>query len=242
MYDYAEQLQKLIKKVEQTNEEKIKDAAGLIAGTIKDGGVLHVFASGHSHMLMEELFYRAGGLVPINPIFEPSLMLNHGAVKSSSFERVEGIAKAIIRQTEIKSGEPIIIISNSGINAVPVEMAKEVKELGMKVICLTSLSASKNLVSRHSSGKKLYDYADVILDNCVEYGDAITEVDGMVQKMGPASTIIGAFIVNGVMIETAKLLISWGSEVPVLMSSNIPGGSEYNAALIKKYQNRIHWF
>ena len=242
MHQYIDQLQKLIQKVEQTQEENIKAAAALIAATIRNGGVLHVFASGHSHMLMEEIFYRAGGLVPVNPIFEPSLMLHHGAAKSSSFERVEGIAGTILGQVETKPGEPIIIISNSGINAVPVEMAKEAGALGMKVIALTSLEASKNFASRHSSGKKLFEYAAVVLDNCVEYGDAIAGVDGLKQKMGPASTIVGAVILNSVMIETTKLLISWGMKVPVLMSSNIPGGSEYNAALIEEYKSRIRWF
>jgi len=236
---YIATIKDLIDRIFLQQEETLNQAAALIAGSLENGGVLHFFGSGHSHMLGEEIFYRAGGLVPVNSIFEPALMLHEGACKSTKLERLYGYAAVILDHQELQAGEVIIIASNSGINVVPVEMAMEAKKRGLKVLALTSLASSAELESRHSSGTKLYQEADLILDNGVKTGDAQFEVDGMVQKTGPVSTISGIVLLNLLMLKVIENLAGDGDTPPVFMSANIPGGSGHNKKIIEKYRGRL---
>lgn len=236
---YFAAVRDLIARIEAEQMGAIEKAADVIAGAVANGGVVHLFGTGHSHMLGEEVFYRAGGLVPVNTIFEPSLMLHDGPAKSSRLERLSGFARCILDETSTKSGEPIIIISNSGINAVPVEMALEAKTRDLVVIALTSVAASMTLPPRHSSGKRLYELADIVLDNYVPHGDALVQPKGVPQKTGAASTIAGAIILNAVMVRAIEKLAGEGGEVPVFMSSNVPGGTEHNARLLGRFRERI---
>ncbi|MCL4514184.1 MAG: SIS domain-containing protein [Firmicutes bacterium] len=236
---YFQIVRKLMARVEETQVAAIDKAAEVIADTIAKGGVLHIFGTGHSHMLGEELFYRAGGLVPVNMIFEPGLMLHQGAAKSTRLEKLPGYAKIILEEAGTRAGEPIIILSNSGINAVPVEMALEAKAQGLVVIALSSLAMATAAQPRHSSGKKLFEVADICLDNCVIPGDAVLELPGLAQKVGPISTLLGALILNVLIIRVIERLIEAGQVPPVFMSSNLPGGAEYNEKVMARYRQHI---
>lgn len=235
---YASKISEILEAVREKQLDSIKDAGKLIAESIKEGGLLHLYGCGHSHMLVEEVFYRAGGLVPINPIFETSTMLHEGAVKSSQIERMQGYAVHILNNYTFKEGEVIVLISNSGINSLPVEMAIEAKKKGLKIIALTSSSYLEH-ESRHPSGKKLYDLADIVIDNMIPYGDALVEVPNTQLKMSPGSTVIGAFLINMLMARVVEELQKLEVDPPIFVSGNVEDGMEYNQKYIEKYQERI---
>lgn len=235
---YKKKVIEHLELVEKTQWDAITRAAQLIARSLKEGGLLHLFGCGHSHMLVEEVFYRAGGLVPINPIFETSVMLHEGAVKSSQIERMQGYAVHILNNYKVTPGEVMIIISNSGINSLPIEMAMEARKKGLKVIVVAS-SAYFQEPSRHPSGKKLCELADIVIDNTLPHGDALVEVPNTKLNMAPGSTVIGAFILNILMTEVVEELMRFNMEPPIFVSSNVEGGFERNLKYIKKYRSRI---
>ena len=180
-------------------------------------------------MLTEELFYRAGGLMLINPIFGPGLMLNEVPVtKTSQFERLSGYADVLLDSVNLGEKDLLILISTSGRNPVPVEMALGSKERGAKVIALTSLKYTQNVSSRHQSGKKVYEIADLVLDNCGQIGDAVLQIEGLIQKMGSTSTIAGSFILNSVVALAVEKMLALGLEPPVYLSANLDEGDEHN--------------
>ena len=235
---YIQLIREQLRIVEETQWEPITQAAKIIALSIKEGGLLHIFGCGHSHILAEEVFYRAGGLVPINPILETSVMLHEGAVKSSMVERMQGYASIILNNYVTKPDEVIIIISNSGINPIPIEMAMEAIKKRLKVIAITS-SAYFQKPSRHPSGKKLYELADIVIDNKLPYGDALIEIPKLEVKMAPGSTVVGAFILNILMTEVVEELIRLNVNPPIFVSGNIEGGFEQNQKYIQQYRQRI---
>lgn len=229
----------LINEIETTQNENISRAGSLIYQSLSKGGVLHVFSTGHSHMIAEEFFYRSGGLIQVDPVLDANLMLHEGSIKSTTLERLPGYAKAIFDTVNYKKGEPIIILSNSGINVVPVEMAMLAREHGMKVVAITSVQTSGTLKSRHSSGMKLMDAGDVVINNCLKNGDAVLELPGSGQKVGAVSSIAAMYIAQRIVLSVISEFVRNGQVPPVFMSANIPGGDEHNAKLVKKYKNKI---
>ncbi|MCG8540239.1 MAG: SIS domain-containing protein [Clostridia bacterium] len=236
---YFFKIREILNKVEETQKDKIEESAKLIAESIKKGGVLHVFGCGHSQMYAMEVFYRAGGLVPVNAILTPALSLEPKAPLSTQGERQEGLAKAILDNEVVEKNDIIFIVSTSGRNAVPIEMAIEAKNKGMQVITLTSYDFSKNVTARHKSGKKAYEFADVVLDNCGVLGDAIMEIEGLEAKFGPTSSIIGFTIVQSIIVQTVENLFNDGIKPPIWVSSNLDKGDEINKKYIEDYRNRI---
>lgn len=236
--EYFEKAIAEIARAKETQWEAIGEAALLIADSIAQGGLLHVFGCGHSQILAEEIFYRAGGLVPINAMLEPALSLRE-ATKSTFFERLSGFAKAILDSYQTSPGEAIIIVSASGRNAVPIEMAMVAKERGLKVIALTSLAYSQGVDSRHPSGKKLYQLADLVLDTNAIPGDAALEVPGAPYKVGPTSAVVGIAILWALMVEVVDALVERGVKPPVWLAGNVPGGDEVMVGYLREYRHRI---
>ena len=237
--NFIDQIQTLIAKVKDSESDNIAKAASLVADAIENDGLLHVFGCGHSQMYAEELFYRAGGLVPVNPILEPALSLRPEAPKSTAFERMEGLGKVIVANENMKEGDVLIIASTSGRNAVPVEVALEAQERGVKVIGLTSLEFTSEVSSRHSSGKKLIDFSDVVLDNGGVPGDAMMELASLPYKFGPTSSIVGFTLLQAIVVQTIEELAKRGKEAPVWVSSNLDKGDAINKVHLAKYKNRI---
>ncbi|MEG2001833.1 MAG: SIS domain-containing protein [Clostridia bacterium] len=227
----------LIETIEKEEADHIKAAAEIVYATMKNDGLLHVFCTGHSHMMAEELFYRAGGLLQVNPILIPILMQHEGAVRSTKFERLPGIAKILFDSENIKKGEPFLISSNSGINVVPIEMAQCVKENGGKVIVVTSKKNNEHLTSRCASGLKLSDVADVVIDNHTPDGDGA--IDSNYGKIGATSTIACSYIAQRLVLDIINCYEKDGVAPSIYMSANSVGGDEHNKEFIKKYSGRI---
>jgi uncharacterized phosphosugar-binding protein len=222
---YFETLIAILRTIAVEQAEPIQQAGKMIAQAIAGGGVVHTFGSGHSHMIAEEAFFRAGGLGPVNPILDDALIFLHGALESTRAERRSGYAAALLAKEDVRAVDVAIVISNSGRNAVPIEMALHFKSRGVRVIAITNPRQAATSPSRHGSGQYLYQVADLVLDNCIPVGDAVLALPGMERKMGPSSTVAGAAIMNAVMIEAAAHLQLLGMEVPVIASANVGAGA-----------------
>jgi len=237
--DYFTKIEEILNEVANKEENNILEAADVIAKSIEGDGVIHVFGCGHSQMYAMELFYRAGGLVPVNAILPPALSLAPTAPISTFAERQEGLAKLILDKEMVHSQDVMIVISTSGRNPVPIEMAQEAANRGLKVIVLTSLEFSKKVSSRAKDGEKLYQLADVILDNHGVSGDAIMEAPGMSTKFGPTSSIVGFTILQSVVAQVIDNLNEKGITPPIYVSSNLDEGDAINKQHIENYRSRI---
>ncbi|MEH7387316.1 SIS domain-containing protein, partial [Bacillus sp. JJ1521] len=225
--------------VESTEKENLQKAAVKVAEAIQNGGIIQLFGCGHSHILTEEVFYRAGGLVPIKPIFIEPLMLHEGALRSSQLERQNDYIGEFLDGQEIKPGDVVFVLSTSGRNPVPVDVANVAKTKGAYVIGITSLEYSQSQPSRHKSGKHLYNSVDLVIDNHSVKGDAILSYEKVPVPFGPTSTVIGAVLLNAIFAEAIKIMADNGFEPPVFLSGNIDGADQHNQEVIKKYQERI---
>lgn len=237
--EYMDKADAILQKVRKTQLGSIRKAAEMAADSISEGGLIHTFGTGHSHMIAEEVFFRAGGLLPVNAILETPLMLEDGPLKSSAMEKLHGLAEIIAETRPLREGDTIIIISNSGRNAVPVEMALEARERKLKVVAITSLNHSREVTSRHESGKKLYQLADVVIDNCGVPGDAVLEHPEVPAPFAATSSLVGIYIIQSIMAEVVSIMAERGYEPPVLMSGNLDEGEEHNRRLMEKYRQRL---
>lgn len=237
--EYINKICSLLKTVEQTELSRMTMASKLIYASLEKGGLLHVFSTGHSHMIVEEMFYRAGGLIPVNPILDDSLMLHKGAITSTQNERIAGKATEVLQKAGLKPGDTIIISSNTGINTVPIEAALYAKSQGVSVICVTSLASSTHLESRHKGGRKLYQVSDIVIDNHSPLGDGAMVVPINGQITGGTSTFSSLFIAQRIVLMVENLYLAAGQVPPIFMSANIPGGDEYNEKATYCYKGLI---
>lgn len=225
----------------QINEEKetIEKAASICAQSVIKNRVIHVFGCGHSQMFAMEVFYRAGGLVPVNALLIPHLALFPKAKLSTIQERIEGFSGEYLKLENTSKDDTMIIVSVAGRNAAVVDMAIEAKKIGMKVIALTSLQFTNEVSSRHSSGKKLADVSDVVIDLKCDLGDAALSLDGVNAKFCGTSTILGMTVMESIVARTVELSVENGFKPPIYVSSNLDKGDKINADYIDKYRNLI---
>lgn len=234
---YFNVLQEKLQSLMDTQAENIDQAAEMIVDSFLKGGRFYAFGTGHSHMIVEELYTRAGGLAFVKPILPTEMMLHEMPTKSSALERLPGYAKAILDLYPVEENDVFLIISNSGRNSAPVEMAMEARRRGAKVICITSLKHSTKATSRQKDGKKLYEVSDLVLDNQAEYGDAPYYVGEWKVPVAGTSDFIGIAIVQTLTVAIASKLAAKGEEVPVFRSGNVDGAEEVNLQLHMKYVN-----
>ena len=198
----------------------------------KEGHKFFVSGSGHSHTMAEEMYARAGGLAFVVPIFT---MTEH-PTKSSHIERLSGYAKILAELYGISCGDVVLIASNSGRNAYPIELALEAKSRAAHVVAITSMKHTTAQSSRHSCGKNLYQIADIVIDNCGEIGDCALSIDGLDAKLCPTSSMANSFIAQCINVACAEYLIEHNVEVPIFSSLNCDGTEERNDKLFKKYK------
>lgn len=235
--DYHAGIAAIVARLDAEQRPAIERVGAAIAETIARGALLHIFGSGHSHMAAEEIFHRAGGLCCINAIIDPALS-GHGSF-SMYLERLEGYVPILLAQYDLRAGEHLIVISNSGINAAPVEAAMYGKARGLIVTALTSLEHSRDVPSRHSSGKRLFEAADHVIDTCGPRGDALLTIDGVSERVGGTSTVTTAIIVNMVIATVIERLLAAGVRPPVRVSANVPEGAGGNEDRCAASEERI---
>lgn len=225
----------VIHKIRETQCEKLDAAGRLIAKTHMDGHKFFVTGSGHSHTVAEEFYGRAGGLAFPVPIMTTELTLEEHPTKSSYIERLPGYAPILAELYGVSEGDVVLITSNSGRNAYPVEMALCAKERGASVIAITNVDHSTKTSSRHASGKKLMDLADIVIDNCGVEGDSAFTPEGMKAPICPTSTMANAFMVQAMVAACTEEMLKEGQEPPVFISLNSDGNEAVNEVLFKKY-------
>ncbi len=217
----------------------IEQTAAYCSSSVMAGRVIHVFGCGHSQMFAMEVFYRAGGLVPVNALLIPHLALFPRAKLSTLQERVEGFSEGYLALEDTDPRDTMIIVSISGRNAAVIDMALAAKKIGMKVVALISKEFSDGTTSRHSSGRKLGDVADVIIDIKCASGDAAMEMDGVEPRFCGTSTVLGMAVMESVIAQTVENCVNQGYVPPIYVSSNLDKGDAINAEYIKKYSKLI---
>lgn len=235
---YLRQLQHLLDQLAETQSASIERVADLMASSIAEGGIVHLFGSGHSHMVAEEVFHRAGSLMPLNPILDPNLTL-FGMVNATLLERTTGYARVVIGTHDIRPGEVVIVISNSGVNPVPIEAVLEAKARGAATVAITSDHQYADAPSRHASGQRLADVADITLDTGSPRGDALVDIPGVATPVGGASSAIGIALINAIVVATTEQLAERGVDPPVIPTMNLPGGDERMEELVRAYRDRL---
>jgi uncharacterized phosphosugar-binding protein len=237
--DYYARARALLARAWETNAPVVGRLAPIIGASVARGGIVHTFGSGHSELVAREIIGRAGGLVCVNGIIDPTggFVENLPDYGTKLIERYD-------RQYQLLPGETMIVISNSGKNGSPIDVALYAKQKGLVVVALTCMAMSRVTPSQHPGGRRLFEVADHVLDNGGVPGDAIVEVapgGAAAQPVlaGPTSTIIGCSVLNWLMLGVVDWLKSNGHPLPILRSQNLPGSIELNRALGKKYQGRL---
>ncbi len=239
---YLEKVQSLTNRVFSQQEELFLKITSVMAETIQQHKRIFLFGTGHSHMMVEEGFYRAGGLTAVVPIFSASLMLHENPILSSKLERTPGLAEPLLDFHHPQPGEMIFIYSNSGANQLPVEMAMLAKEKGLTVVAVLSKKYAE-MAPLNSFGKKLYEVADFVIDNGGEAGDAIIPLNEQPWQVSPSSTVVNATIWNALLAETAlQLEKTMGADVPVLASLNMPEAAEHNETIFSAWKDVNPYF
>jgi uncharacterized phosphosugar-binding protein len=219
----------LLDRLERTQTDALDEAAALCADAIGGGGLVHMFGTGHSRIAVEEMFPRYGSYPGFNPIVELSMTFHtqvvgaNGQRQAMFIERMEGLGEQILQNFSLAEPDVMVVVSASGHGAVAIDVARGARERGLSVIAITSVDASDSGESTHSSGTRLYDHADVLLDLCTPPGDALVTLDGLDTPVGPGSTVAAVALVNELKVRTAALLHARDALPPVLTSAAIVG-------------------
>ena len=226
--EYLKKCRELVDTVEGQRVE-LERAAGWFAETILAGRMVHVFGSGHSRILVEEMWPRYGSFPGFNPIVELSLTFHNMVVGANGqrqamfLENVAGFAKKILRNYDLSTQDCALVASSSGCNVVPIEIAEEFQARGVKVVAIISKAHSEASASQHASGKKLHDFAEVVLDTGAPVGDAMVRVEGLETPVAPGSTVGGCMLVNCLKAEVAARLTRAGAAPKVLTAGAVVG-------------------
>jgi uncharacterized phosphosugar-binding protein len=233
----------LLQRVRDEEAEHIDAAGTLLADTVAAGGRLFAFGAGHSSLAAQDLVYRAGGLALMNLLAVPGVVGVDvmPATLGSALERVDGLASAVLDSSPLRAGDALIVISLSGRNALPVEMAMSARARGVKVIGVTSVAYATETKSRHASGTYLKDHCDIVLDSKIAIGDAELTLEAIPAPFAPASTVVTSALLQAVTATAAGSLAERGIEPPLLRSGNVDGGLEWNSRVFEKYGDRIFY-
>jgi uncharacterized phosphosugar-binding protein len=243
--DYLEHCRAIIDRV-AAQETLIRQAADLFSSAILAGRMVHVFGSGHSRMMVEEMWPRYGSFPGWNPIVELSLSFHNlvvganGQRQAMFLENVSGLASRILRNYDLTKEDSALVISSSGCNVVPIEMAEEFQQRGIKVVAIVTQKHLEASSTRDARGKKLSDFADLVLDTGAPAGDAMVRVPGLDTPVAPGSTVGGCLIINSIKAETAARLAAAGQPPKVLTSPVICGSERATGLFESAYDEHAH--
>jgi uncharacterized phosphosugar-binding protein len=238
---YFDAAQRLLRRVRAEETEAITAAGELVADTVSAGGRLFAFGAGHSSLAAQDVVYRAGGMALMNLLPVPGLtgVDVRPATLGSALERVEGLAATVLDVSPLRAGDLLVVISLSGRNALPVEMASEARARNVRVVGVTSVAYARETAPGHASGTFLKDHCDVVVDSKVAVGDAELTLDGVGAPFASASTVVTSAVMQAVMAVAAGALAERGEEPPLLRSGNVDGGRDWNDAVFDRYRDRI---
>ena len=244
MTTYLTQITSLLHAIETSQRDAVQKAATLVADRIQKDVPVFVFGpGGHSNLGTQEVFFRAGGLMHINPILDEGTLLSNGALRSMAIERLPGYGRITMEKSGFSTGDVLVLVNAYGINSAVIDAAQYSKEVGGTVIAVTSVEHASTTPpdhpARHPTKQNLSDIADVTLDCKIAVGDAVVEIEGVEQKVGALSTFANAFLLNVLMMETLQILVSRGIVPPIWRSGNAPGGDEWNNRFIGEFKDRI---
>ena len=232
---YAREIMRIQEQVIETQLETMGKIAQQMAEVIRQERRIFLFGTGHSHLLAEEAYFRAGGIPAAVPIFTPQvLMLHESALMSSRLERMPGLATPLLEEYDPQAGEMLFVYADSGSNALPVQMAIEAKARGLITVGVCSLKYAQ-IAPLSAAGKKLYEVSDYLLDNGGTPGDALVPIEGLPWRVAASSTVIGATLWNCLLAEAVFRLAQAGADVPVFASYNMPGAIEHNQTVLAKW-------
>jgi uncharacterized phosphosugar-binding protein len=228
---YLDALTAALERARAANVESLPAAAKIIEAVVAGDGIVYAFGSGHSQLTALELSRRAGGLAPLQVITDPTW---------GGAEDLEGYGETLISDTPLELHDCLIAISRSGATFAAIEIARRARAAGAKVIAVTSVAASKRATARHSSGQKLYEIADVVLDDGADGPDPGIEIPGLGLPVGPTSTVVATALIQEAIVEAIAGLAARGVDAPVYRPNSQPGGREHNEQLRARYRRRIN--
>ncbi|WP_018757320.1 sugar isomerase domain-containing protein [Paenibacillus terrigena] len=230
----------IIEQLERTQMGNVSKAAEEMFQSLLKGGIVHIFGAGHSRAFGMEMCGRAGGLAPMKLVGLEDIAALEGTrgINLVELERDPHTAHRLMEMHAVQPEDAFVIVSNSGRNGASNELALECQRRGIPVIAVTSLEHSQHADSRHPSGKKLYEIADVVIDNCCPYGDVLLEIPGLTEKTGSASSVAGAMIAQSLTAEIIARFVQADRTPPVFISANVDGGDEHNRAIVQQYGHR----
>jgi uncharacterized phosphosugar-binding protein len=231
---YLDHALELMQRLQETQLENIDKAADIIAQAYVDGHTFYAWGGPHSSLPVQDTFDRAGGLPLVNLVIAPGLSYEVGPIRVGTFlERLEGYGRWFFGQIGAEPGDVILLVSTSGRNPFPIEMAMAAKEASLKVIGMTSMAYTSAVTSRQSSGAKMYQFCDVVLDNLTEPGDASIADERLPQKVGPTSGWMGCLILQTLMVGVSDRLLARGITPPVYLAGNVDKQEDYKKAISK---------
>ena len=229
----------MIKELEESSYEMIDTISEQTVERLKTGGIIHLFGSGHSSLLAQDVYYRAGGLVPVHPITPAPFMLHNGAEEASRNERKHGLIVPCLEKENMQTNDVLIVISTSGRNPAPIEAALYGKEKGLLVVGMLSKNYTSLQRSKHKSGKRLEEVVDLTLDTQVPVGDAVMSSERFQEKFTPVSSVAGTALLHSLITKVIEKLAEENIKPPIFKSGNVDGKDEHNQTLISKYRKRI---
>jgi uncharacterized phosphosugar-binding protein len=233
----------LLRRARDEEGPAIRAAAAAVADAIESGGRVFVFGAGHSSLPAQDVVYRAGGLALVNLLVVPGVVGVdvRPATLGSALEQVDGLAGVVLDTSPVRRGDVLFVISLSGRNSLPVEMAQKARALGLTVVGVTSVAYAEQTASRHVSGTFLRDHCDIVLDSKIAVGDAELSDDAIPAPFAPASTVVTSALMQAVVATAATDLAARGVTPPMLRSGNVDGGHDWNAQIFEQYRDRIYF-
>ena len=231
----------LLERVRDEEADRLREAAAKISECLRNGGKLFAFGCSHSSLPVQDIVYRAGGLMLVNPLYGPGIAAldTRPTTLGSAIEKLTDYAEVLLDNCPITKGDVLIVVSVSGRNAVPIELAQLAQERGITVIALTSHEYTDSVTSRHPSGKKMKDFADIVLDNKVAAGDAVLELPEVPQKFCALSGVTSTALLHDLVGLVIQDMVAHGVTPPVFLAANVDGGAEWNAKHLEENRERI---